>query len=105
LTNQPLRDDLKRLMELVITRHVWGRDLTAEQMQEKLASALDDGRRHPVAVVEEKADGSTLSSAPNWVTWSARSPKQQRLRPTIGLAEPNERVPRDARKRERFLMR
>jgi hypothetical protein len=44
LTDKPLRDDLNRLMELVVTRHVWGRDLAAEQMQEKLASVLDEGR-------------------------------------------------------------
>lgn len=37
-------------MELVVTRHIWGRGLTAEQMQEKLASALDDGHRHMVNV-------------------------------------------------------
>lgn len=42
--------DLERLMELVVTRHVWGRDLTAEQMQETLASALDEDRRHLVKV-------------------------------------------------------
>jgi hypothetical protein len=50
LTDKPLRADLNRLMELVVTRHVWGRDLAAEQMQEKLASALDEGRRHLVTV-------------------------------------------------------
>ncbi|MDA9399704.1 hypothetical protein ACM42_23595 [Bradyrhizobium sp. CCBAU 25338] len=37
-------------MELVVTRHIWGRGLTAEQMQDTLASALDEGRRHLVRV-------------------------------------------------------
>ncbi|WP_375049764.1 hypothetical protein [Bradyrhizobium sp. 8-10B] len=37
-------------MELVVTRHVWGRGLSAEQMQAKLASVLDEGRRHLVHV-------------------------------------------------------
>lgn len=46
------RSDLARLMELVVTRHIWGRGLTAEQMQETLASALDQGRRHLVNVRE-----------------------------------------------------
>lgn len=44
------RDDLARLIELVVTRHVWGRDLTEEQMQDTLASALDEGRRHLIKV-------------------------------------------------------
>lgn len=44
------REDLARLMELVVTRHIWGRGLTAEQMQDTLASALDEGRRHLVRV-------------------------------------------------------
>jgi hypothetical protein len=47
--------DLARLMELVVTRHVWGRELTAEQMQEQLASALDEGRRHLVTVRKGKS--------------------------------------------------
>lgn len=47
---EPLPADLKALTELVVTRHVWGRQLSAEQMQEKLASALDEGRRHLVTV-------------------------------------------------------
>lgn len=42
--------DLARLMQLVVTRHVWGRGLTAEQMREKLASALDEGRTDLVSV-------------------------------------------------------
>ncbi len=42
--------DLARLMELVVTRHVWGQSLSAEQMQEALASALDESRRHLVTV-------------------------------------------------------
>lgn len=42
-------------MELVVTRHVWGRGLTAEQMQETLASALDEGRRHLVSVCEAES--------------------------------------------------
>ena len=33
-----------------MTRHVWGRGLATEQMQEKLAATLDDGRRHLVTV-------------------------------------------------------
>jgi hypothetical protein len=40
------QSDLERLMELIVTRHVWGRDLAAEQMQRE----LDDGRRHLVSV-------------------------------------------------------
>lgn len=50
MNDTPLPSDLKRLMELVVTRHVWARGLDAEQMQEKLASALDEGRRHLVTV-------------------------------------------------------
>ena len=37
-------------MELVVTRHVWGGNLSAEQMQNTLASALDESRRHLVTV-------------------------------------------------------
>lgn len=51
---KPLPADLERLMELVVTRHVWGSKLDAEQMQETLASALDVGRRHLVTVREEE---------------------------------------------------
>ena len=47
---EALPSDLRRLMELVVTRHVWGRGLSAEQMQAKLASTLDEGRRHLVTV-------------------------------------------------------
>jgi hypothetical protein len=54
----PLPTDLKRLMDLVVTRHVWGRNLSAEQMQEKLASALDVDRRHLVTV--RKGEGGLL---------------------------------------------
>lgn len=50
--------DLKRLMELVVTRHIWGNQLSAEQMQEQLASALDEGRRHLVNV--RKAESGRL---------------------------------------------
>ncbi|MHC2521681.1 hypothetical protein [Bradyrhizobium diazoefficiens] len=50
MTNSGVPDDLARLMQLVVTRHVWGKGLTAEQMREKLASALDDGRTHLVSV-------------------------------------------------------
>ena len=46
--------DLDRLMQLVVTRHVWGKGLSAEQMQERLASALDEGRRHLVKVRNAK---------------------------------------------------
>ncbi|OAF14127.1 hypothetical protein AXW67_00590 [Bradyrhizobium neotropicale] len=46
--------DLERLMGLVVTRHVWGRGLDTEQMQEKLAAALDEGRRHLVTVRKGK---------------------------------------------------
>ena len=49
-----LPPDLERLIELVVTRHVWGRGLTAKQMQVKLASALDDHRRHLVIVRDGK---------------------------------------------------
>lgn len=42
--------DLARLMQLVVTRHVWGKGLTAEQMQERLAFALDEGRTRLVSV-------------------------------------------------------
>ncbi|CCD97765.1 hypothetical protein BRAS3809_1320005 [Bradyrhizobium sp. STM 3809] len=45
-----LPSDLKRLMELVVTRHVWGRGLSAEQLQAGLRAALDGGRKHLVAV-------------------------------------------------------
>lgn len=37
-------------MELVVTRHIWGSALRAEQMQEKLASVLNEGHRHLVTV-------------------------------------------------------
>lgn len=49
-----LPSDLERLMDLVVTRHVWGRNLSAEQMQATLASALDEGRRHLVKVRAEE---------------------------------------------------
>jgi hypothetical protein len=52
----PLPADLERLMELVVTRHVWGRNLDAEQMQEHLRLSLDEGRRHLVTV-RRAADG------------------------------------------------
>lgn len=52
---ESLPEDLKRLMELVVTRHIWGRQLSAEQMQETLASALDEGRRHLVTVRRSKS--------------------------------------------------
>ncbi|MGY4467649.1 hypothetical protein ACVWWK_003358 [Bradyrhizobium sp. LB9.1b] len=42
--------DLARLMQLVVTRHVWGKGLTAEQMRDRLASALDKDRAHLVSV-------------------------------------------------------
>lgn len=64
MTDRPLRDDLNRLMELVVTRHVWGRDLAAEQMQEKLASVLDEGRRHLVAVRRRKNGRLEIEFAP-----------------------------------------
>jgi len=56
--------DLKRLMELVVTRHVWGRRLSAEQMQERLASALDDGRRHLVTVRRARSGRLEIGFAP-----------------------------------------
>ncbi|NOJ46046.1 hypothetical protein [Bradyrhizobium archetypum] len=56
MTDKPIRDDPNRLMELVVTRHVWGWGLSPEQMQEKLAAALDEDRRHLVAV-RRKEDG------------------------------------------------
>ena len=49
-----MSSDLDRLMQLVVTRHVWGKDLNAQQMQERLASALDEGRRHLVTVRKTK---------------------------------------------------
>lgn len=51
----PLPEDLKRLMELVVTRHIWGDQLDAGQMQEQLASVLDEGRRHLVTVRPSKS--------------------------------------------------
>jgi NADH dehydrogenase FAD-containing subunit len=50
--------DLDRLMQLVVTRHIWGKGLSAEQMQERLSSVLDEGRRHLVTV--RKAGGGRL---------------------------------------------
>lgn len=50
MTDSEVPADLARLMQLVVTRHAWGKGLTAEQMQEKLASVLDDGRTHLVSV-------------------------------------------------------
>lgn len=53
-------------MELVVTRHVWGRDLAAEQMQEKLASVLDEGRRRLVAVRKSKNGRLEIEFDPSW---------------------------------------
>lgn len=58
------RSDLARLMELVVTRHIWGRGLEAEQMQETLASALDEGRRHMVAVRRGQSGQLEIEFAP-----------------------------------------
>jgi hypothetical protein len=52
------------LMDLVVTRHVWGRNLRAEQMQKKLASALDDGRRHLVTVCLQEDGRLGIEFAP-----------------------------------------
>jgi hypothetical protein len=59
-----IRADLVRLMELVVTRHVWGRGLTAEQMQEQLGSVLDDGRRHLVTVSVAKSGRLEIEFSP-----------------------------------------
>lgn len=59
-----LRADLERLMELVVTRHVWGRGLGAEQMREKLVSALDEGRRHLVSVREGQGGRLEIEFSP-----------------------------------------
>ncbi len=59
-----MRADLERLMELVVTRHVWGRGLDAEQMREKLASALDEGRRHLVNVREGQGGRLEIEFSP-----------------------------------------
>jgi hypothetical protein len=56
--------DLERLMELVVTRHVWGRSLSAEQMQETLASALDESRRHLVTVRKAKSGRLEIEFSP-----------------------------------------
>jgi len=56
--------DLKRLIKLVVTRHVWGRQLSAEQMQEKLASALDEGRRRLVTVRKAKSGRLEIEFSP-----------------------------------------
>jgi hypothetical protein len=58
------RSDLARLMELVVTRHVWGRGLEAEQMQETLPSALDEGRRHMVTVRRGQSGQLEIEFAP-----------------------------------------
>lgn len=58
------RNDLARLMELVVTRHIWGRGLAAEQMQETLASALDEGRRHMVTVRRGQGGQLEIEFAP-----------------------------------------
>jgi hypothetical protein len=51
-------------MELVVTRHVWARGLAAEQMQEKLASALDEGRRYLVMVRNGENGGPEIEFNP-----------------------------------------
>ncbi|MDA9523058.1 hypothetical protein XI06_22950 [Bradyrhizobium sp. CCBAU 11434] len=53
-----------RLMELVVTRHVWGRGMDAEQMRKHLASALDEGRRHLVNVREGQNGRLEIEFAP-----------------------------------------
>lgn len=58
------RSDLARLMELVVTRHIWGRGLEPEQMQETLASALDQGRRHMVTVRRAQSGQLEIEFAP-----------------------------------------
>lgn len=58
------RSDLARLMELVVTRHIWGRGLEAEQMQATLASALDPGRRHMVIVRRAQSGQLEIEFAP-----------------------------------------
>lgn len=45
-----MSSDLDRLMQLVVTRHEWGKGLNAKQMQDRLSSALDEGRRHLIKV-------------------------------------------------------
>lgn len=60
----PVPADLKRLMELMVTRHVWGRSLSAEQMQAKLRSALDVGRRHLVTVRKGERGRLDMQFAP-----------------------------------------
>lgn len=59
-----MADDLDRLMELVVTRHLWGRGLSAEQMQQKLAAVLDEGRRHFVQVREGKGGRLDIEFSP-----------------------------------------
>lgn len=61
---EPLPADLMRLMELVVTRHVWGRGLSGKQMQAKLASALDEGRRHLVSVRRAKSGCIDIEFSP-----------------------------------------
>jgi hypothetical protein len=51
-------------MELVVTRHVWGRGLGAEQMREKLVSALDESRRHLVSVREGQGGRLEIEFSP-----------------------------------------
>ena len=59
-----LPSDLMKLMELVVTRHVWGRGLSGEQMQAKLASALDEGRRHLISVRNGKGGSLDIEFNP-----------------------------------------
>lgn len=61
---EPIPSDLDRLMKLVVTRHVWGRGLSAEQMQARLAAALDENRRHLVAVRIGKAGRLEIEFSP-----------------------------------------
>lgn len=51
-------------LELVVTRHVWGGNLSAEQMQETLAATLDAGRRHQVTVRRAKSGRLELEFNP-----------------------------------------
>ena len=61
---QSMPSDLKTLMELVVTRNVWGRDLSVGQMEAKLASVLDEGRRHLVTVCEQHDGELSIEFAP-----------------------------------------
>ena len=83
---ESMPSDLKALMELVLTRNVWGRGLSVSQMETKLASVLDEGRRHLVTVCE-RCDGElSIEFAPELGDVGRAFAEALRAAPAIGRA-------------------